>query len=116
MIYDFLGDIPNALQCPNCHTWVPPMKKSEDGYIKVNWQDIRVLAIYAQRWAATFPTENDDDKKAIVALNKIIAKIAQYRPPTGGDLDPALNAPPVMEAIEDRKIRGIPSPFFRKSP
>lgn len=103
--------------CPKCGTQIPPMRLYEFGYVHVNWQDIRVLAIYAQRWVETFRTDREQDKgnrEAVITLNKIIEKLYKFKPPTGGNLDPDINHPVVKEAIEERKVRGIPSPFFKK--
>lgn len=33
----------NAKDCPNCHTLLYPMLIKHDGYVKLNWQDLRVL-------------------------------------------------------------------------
>lgn len=100
--------------CPNCGTQVPPMKLNEFGYIHVNWQDIRVLAIYAQRWAETFPKDIKGNIDHVQALKNIVGNLQRFRPPTGDPLDAEIQAPPVAEAIEQRKVIGIKSPYFYK--
>lgn len=96
----------NIRECPNCKTTIKPLRISEDGYIKLNWQDIRVLAIYAQRWANTFDTRIQGNKEAVIALDVIISKLENYKPKNGGPLDPTYNT----KADE----KGIPSPYFKK--
>lgn len=89
------------------------MKIAEDGYIHVNWQDIRVLAIFAQRWIETFPpSKGNDDAKT--AVRNIVQRLYRFKPPTGYDLDPMMQLPGVQEAIDDRKIKGMQSPYFKK--
>lgn len=65
--------------CPNCHTMLQPLKMIHDGYIKANWQDLRVLAIYARRWAAMFD-DTPGNQHAILALEVIIDNLKKHRP------------------------------------
>lgn len=99
-------------RCPNCGTVHPPLKLAEDGLIKTNWQDIRILCIYAQRFAATFDQGIPGNKIAIEILNRIIKEMARYQPPNGLNLDPSLQNKDVAKDIEQRKIKGMPSPYL----
>lgn len=113
--------------CPQCHTPIMPMKISEDGYVKLNWQDVRVLAQYARRWTVFFDRKNKSDVDAIIALNHIVAKLQMCMPKD------ALPLFPQHEVIEIKQGRppdmldetkpieltpdatgNIPSPFIRK--
>jgi hypothetical protein len=91
--------------CPTCGTTIKPVKISQDGYIKVNWQDVRVLAIYSQRWAKGFNLDTKGNVDSKIALDNIINKLKAYKPTDGGDLDP--------EYQKDTTENGIPSPYYK---
>lgn len=99
-------------QCPNCGTKHPPLKIAEDGLIKTNWQDIRTLCLYSQRFVATFDEKIQGNKVAIEILQRIIKEMARYQPPNGLNLDPQLYNKDIARDIEMRKIKGMPSPYL----
>lgn len=118
--------------CPNCGTMLPPQLIAEDGYVKVNWQELRVLAIYAKRWSQIFDLNIPADREYMQALQNILGKFEKYRPRNGQPLtlpnDTVVisrEPPPPNQQGEVRTIpklpeqkpkpRGIPSPFFGKS-
>ncbi len=78
-----------AKECPNCHTVVPFVFIQHDGYFKLNWQDLRLLAIYSQRWAMRFDQKNPVNVQYIKALENVIAQISLYQPKGAKDLNPA---------------------------
>jgi hypothetical protein len=96
-------------ECPICKTKVPYMKIKQDILVKLNWQDIRMLAIYSQRWAAGFDQEGD--KHAIYALSNILAKLAGYKPEGGTTFE---NDPYAENLKEHSKPVGVKSPYFKK--
>jgi len=98
--------------CPNCGSKQIPLKISEDGYVKLNWQEIRILSIYAQRWAATFDTEIKGNREALIILNRIIKDLYKYKPLNAANLDPMIESKEIVTAVKDRRDQGIPSPFF----
>jgi len=100
--------------CPNCGVHETALKIKDDQNIRMNWQEVRVLAIYAQRWASTFDISNPGNKTAVGILNRIVSDLERYRPLGLDGLDPSIKAPEIAEEIEVRKIKGIPSPFFKK--
>ena len=128
--------------CPNCHTTLQPVLIAHDGYIKINWQDLRVLAIYAQRWSITFDLTNGGNRDSLKALQNIINKLRAYEPKGGPPLVPPMDAviinrtpgggisipmperPPLvaidektitLEALKpDPRTGLIPSPFYRR--
>lgn len=67
--------------CPSCHTAIMPMKIRDDITIKLNWQDLRVLAIYAKRWTTFFDLTKKDDQDCMKAFNRLIEKLLMYQPP-----------------------------------
>jgi hypothetical protein len=125
--------------CAKCHTSIPPIYLAHDGYVKVNWQDLRVLAIYAQRWSIGFDLRNKGNQDALKALENIINHLRQYKPK---------NAAPIVPLVDVVRVRGdaehdvknipiqfnihiplpkryewkpdhtgfIPSPFYQKKP
>lgn len=84
----------------------------------MNWQDVRVLAIYAQRWAATFDTKNyPANLVAVKVLERIVAGLYRYMPKDAETLDPSLDHPDVANDIARKKENKTPdgmieSPFF----
>lgn len=101
-----------ATQCPNCGTKHPPLKLAEDGLIKTNWQDMRILCIYAQRFGAIFDQGIPGNRIAIEILNRIVKEMARYQPPNAPNLDPQLTDQNIAKDIEQRKIKGMPSPYL----
>lgn len=66
--------------CPVCHTVLQPLETKYDGYIRINWQDIRTLAIYARRWSKIFDIKAAGDKDALAALQNIFNALSRFRP------------------------------------
>lgn len=66
--------------CPQCQTPLPPVLLKNDGYIKANWQDMRMLAIFAKRWTARFDTTNRGNRDSVVALDNICKRLESFRP------------------------------------
>jgi hypothetical protein len=94
--------------CPGCTTALQPMKVSEDGYIKINWQELRTLAIYAQRWSITFDLKNGGNRDSLKALQNILAGLRKYEPIGGQPL-----VPPFDAVVIERNAEGgisIPGP------
>lgn len=93
--------------CPNCKTLVPPLQVINDGYIKINWQELRVLATYARRWAMTFSPDKKGNVDAVIALENTITGIAKFRP---------RNAAPLLadEEVKEPPSKHLPikSPYF----
>lgn len=119
--------------CPNCKSLLQPMKIEEDGYIHVNWQEVRVLAIYANRWSQIFDLNTKITDEAKVVLHNILHKLETYRPEQGDLLIPRndilqmersvrdnAKGQPVIELTitsvkEVTKVpmqKGVPSPYF----
>ncbi len=108
--------IRKVMACPNCGTNQPAVHLAEDVWIKINWAELRVLAIYAQRWAATFDLNNGGNKLHVDTLKRIIQDLYAFRPAESRDLNASIQVPQVAEEIEVRRHYGIPSPFFKKRP
>jgi len=92
--------------CPICGTGIKPHKMAEDGYVKVNWQELRVLAIYARRWADTFDRRPLGNLQAITVLENILKRLERYKPPGADPLDGTPKVNP--------KELPLPSPYFKK--
>ena len=120
--------------CPLCHTIVPPLQMAHDGYVKLNWQDLRVLAIYAQRWSTHFDLNKKGNQDALRALNNIIQSLRHYQPEGAPPIVPSTDvvilegsirpkppkkASPEIGFDEKAEIKpdangNIPSPFYKK--
>lgn len=120
-------------QCPSCKTVLQPLLKRHDGYIQVNWQDMRTLAIYALRWSKIFDMNKQGDKDAHKALHNIISNLARFQPQGAPQIVPEKDAVyEGMKRLEVQKLGDIGegdnmkmpfkkdasghiiSPFFRK--
>lgn len=66
--------------CPNCATSLQPLKIKDDGYVKVNWQDLRTIAIYAERWSSMFDMSVKGNQDAVRALQNILTHLRTYQP------------------------------------
>jgi len=69
-------EIEGAKACPACGSKGVPMLISQDVTIRINWHELRILAIWASRWAdkENFP----DDGRA--TLQNILKRLRTYRP------------------------------------
>ncbi len=98
-------------ECPNCKTEIHPLLIKEDGYIKINWQDMRVLSTYAVRWATCFDLTKKGNADAAKALSNILVNIKNFRP-TGAEKLVDENDKIVERNMENQeKDGGIPSPY-----
>ena len=95
--------------CPICKTSIKPMRIQNDGFIKVNWEEIRLVSIYAQRWAEKFDKTNPANMEYLRALRNIIDRIQLYIPRGARNLDPVEQVP----RDKDGKLtKAIPSPYL----
>ncbi len=79
--YSFIAMANSGIkQCPSCNTVIQPQQMKFDGYVKMNWQDLRTLAVYAKRWSRIFDLSKKGDMDAARALENILANVRQYRP------------------------------------
>jgi hypothetical protein len=111
--------------CPCCGTQLKPYLTAHDGYIRINWQELRILAAYSMRWMETF-TEAMLQMRAnadmVRTVEQIIRQLQIYQPK---GCKPLLNQPittPVVELeinpdakLEPDATGNIPSPFQRKN-
>lgn len=118
--------------CPVCKTVLQPLVMRQDGYIRVNWQDMRTLAIYAKRWSKIFDLRNKGDRDATAALKNIFIKLEKFRPVGAESLVPKRD--PISDSLKRVEVSkggainigdnitqdtfkrdqdgNIPSPFF----
>lgn len=115
--------------CPYCKTALAPLKVEQDGYVKLNWQDLRVLTIYSMRWTSVFDLTNQGNVQALKALQNIIESLKKYQPKGGAPLVLQEEVVIINKAVEPKATLihetekmdltpdhtgMIPSPFFRK--
>lgn len=109
--------------CPFCGTKLEPMVNAQAGYIRIHWQQLRVLAIYAQRWTMHFDTGKRGNRDAVQALKNIINHLSQFRPRGAEPIVPpeevqvqttlakTADAPENLEREPDGSVK---SPYFEK--
>jgi len=100
----------NEPTCPNCKTNISPMHIVNDGYIKLNWEEIRLVAIYAQRWANGFDTSNTFNLEYTRALRNVITQIQQYMPRGANTLDSTEELPKDKAGNLTKPIK---SPYYK---
>jgi hypothetical protein len=61
-------------ECPKCGGPGSPMLISQDIQLSINWNELRILTIYASNWAESL----DDDCK--IDLMSILKRLEKYRP------------------------------------
>jgi DNA-directed RNA polymerase subunit RPC12/RpoP len=66
--------------CPHCKSEIPMLLGCEDGYVHVNWQDLRVLADYASRFSDRFNIDERADLDKAQQLENILHKLSHYQP------------------------------------
>ena len=121
--------------CPVCKTTLHPMMLVHDGYVQINWQEMRMLCTFANRWMAGFQNtkENQDTLKAFVnLLNRITKNQPPGVQPLVPNIDPVIvemqeklkqqRQKEVVELPKDAPINLAPnadgkiiSPFFKKN-
>ena len=92
--------------CPMCKTMIPMLKVNQDGYIKINWADLRMLAVYAQRWARRFDMTKKGNFDSVRRLENVILTLEHFKP-QGADSLIELNEPVDPSSP-------TPSPYYKK--
>ena len=117
-MHDFnIREIQERGVCPICLTRREPMLSRQSGYIFLYWEQVRILTIYAKRWANTFDETKKGNQDAIQALDNAINSLRQYRPKDGEGLEPPEERIEQLEQAPNKpKKEGapIPSPYFKK--
>lgn len=60
------GDEPKLAQCPKCKDKSQPANPKEDFWFKINWQELRILFIWAERWVLQVSDEHAQARMATV--------------------------------------------------
>lgn len=66
--------------CPNCKSTVTPLLKSQDGYVYVNWGQLRIMATYAKRWTTLIDIRKKGNWDMVQALDVFIKSLGFYKP------------------------------------
>ena len=85
------------------------MKISEDIQFILNWQDVRMLAIYSSRWSSQFDLQLDSQPLQI--LENILKKLELQMPKEGVTFR---NDAYTEELKEKSKLKGMKSPYYKK--
>lgn len=95
-----------TIGCPDCRSIIPPLFLIHDIHVRVNWQDLRILATYSKRWVTQFDMTLKGNQDMVKALENILQKLQQYQP--------ARTVPIVIqdETKVDKKTIPLRSPYF----
>jgi len=97
-----LKDVLKANKCPDCSTVLPPLNPELDVTITLNWEELRLLAQWAENWGI----DVDPLDHASQAFAAIMYRLSQYRPPEAAPLTI------LEEQIEIKPIQVVQ--FFRE--
>lgn len=101
--------------CPFCGTRLTPMLNSQAGYVRLHWQQVRMLALYARRWADQFSIQKRGNRDSIQALTNIINHLRKYRPQGADDIGPdSIQAQPQDMPVTRLPDGSVQSPYFAR--
>ena len=63
--------------CPGCGTKYIPLSEKYDVDIKINWQELRTLVIWAERWAAEY---NQSDPEMTNCVRACADRLGKQKP------------------------------------
>lgn len=69
--------IKGATSCPNCSYRGIPMAIADDVTVDINWHELRILIMWAERWAQR---NEDTDPTMEAAVQSIASRIAAQHP------------------------------------
>ncbi len=103
-------------QCPRCGTDGTPATPLLDATVNLNWQELRVLCIWAERFASAAAAQGQDDDQNMIKLVYAIADRLQKQYPTfpvltlAGELAELKEAAKEMGATLDTANLGVIRP------
>lgn len=63
------------VSCPGCGDTIHmPYDRAHDVTVKINWQELRILVIWAERWAASVQKEHPDMLKVLYKISDSLEK------------------------------------------
>ena len=102
--------------CPHCSTVISPAYKKYDGYIRINWRELSMMA----RHIDMIKIANPDSilKDGHKALDNILAKLKTFKPQGAPDLiqenGPRMHITLNTHDIPSTNDQSIPSPYYKK--
>ena len=63
--------------CPSCKTVGIPMEISEDAAININWHELRILSIWAERWASHCEAKEGNTASMLKVVYCIIKELQE---------------------------------------
>lgn len=73
-------ELKGASSCPKCENHGVPASPKEDVTIKINWHELRILAIWAENWARQIEKNGDVTTHPILTVNCIARRIQKQHP------------------------------------
>lgn len=70
--------------CPSCGTKSVPMAIAQDVTIKINWHELRILTMWASRWADQMSGDRADVRRR--TLQSLLRRLNAFRPTGAGAL------------------------------
>jgi hypothetical protein len=80
--------------CPVCGTLSLPVSVDKDVNITINWNELRILTMWASRWAE----QDGFNESSKISLHKIIKRLSKYRP----DGSPALTLVEEFKELQEK--------------
>lgn len=97
-------------KCARCESTVPMLVISQDGYVHVNWQDLRVLVTFARRWSKHFDMTRDHSYFTVMTLDRIINDLREYQPRGAKDLMDETEEQTIIQAQERARTNYLVKP------
>ena len=100
--------------CPNCGDKGVPMSPDQDVTLSINWHELRVLSLWAERWALKHSENNPEMLKTVYAIaSRLQEQCPSLTPLTlTGELKELKKQYPSMETniATDEQIESAPLP------
>lgn len=71
VICDFEVESTEGLKgCPKCGTTSIPCDPAEDVTVKINWHELRILGLWAERWADANPDAKPNMRQLVISITR----------------------------------------------
>ncbi len=98
--------IEGASKCPSCKSSCMPMSPDGDVEIKINWFELRVLFMWAERHASTL--DHGEEEPSFLSTLYTIAKCIQEQHPTKGPVTLSGEVADLKEMFDGVETVNIP--------
>lgn len=100
------SQIKGARACPKCGDPGSPMSPGQDVEVKINWHELRILCIWAERYADTIAGKEDVKSDIVKTVWAIVGRLQEQYPSftpltLGGEIGQ------LREQFKDMEVHGI---------